>query len=186
MVFAGALAVALLLGPLAPASPAGADRAEAAGLIAPKTKCPDHSARGGGRKVAQAKRSMLCLVNHARRRSGLRKYRVTSSLGWSAKKKARDILRCRFSHTACGRQFDFWIKRSGYIGRSGWAVGENIAWGSGSLGNVRSIFVAWMKSPGHRSAILDRVYRDVGVGVSQGTFEGYRGARVWVMHFGNR
>jgi len=136
--------------------------------------------------MVRAKKSMICLVNHARHKSGLRAYRTNGKLAWSSKRKAGDILRCRFSHSACGRRFDYWIKRSGYIGRRSWAAGENIAWGSGSLGNVRSIFIAWMKSPGHRAAILSRSYRDVGVGVTKGTFEGYRGARVWVMHFGSR
>jgi uncharacterized protein YkwD len=168
-----------------PGGPAGPERAAAAGLIAPPAVCPDLYADGGKAEMAKARRSMVCMVNHARRKKGLRKYHAHPRLNWSAGKKATDILRCTFSHTACGRPFDFWIRRSGYLGEGGWATGENIAWGSGSLGSVRSIFIAWMKSPGHRNAILDHRFRDVGAGVVDGRFEGIPGVRIWVLHFGD-
>lgn len=128
---------------------------------------------------------MVCMVNYARRKQGLKPYRRHRKLGWSARHKAADILRCGFSHTACGRQFDYWIRKSGYLGRGGWSTGENIAWGSGYLGNVRSIFIAWMKSTGHRDAILSQDFTDIGVGVVKGTFEQISGARIWVLHFGD-
>lgn len=175
-----ALLAALLLFP-----PAGPGQADAAGLIAPKRVCPNLSANGGKAAMQKARKSMVCMVNFARRKKGLKKYSVAGRLTWSAGRKASDILRCEFSHTACGRPFDFWIRKSGYIGRGGWTTGENIAWGSGSLGSVRSIFIAWMKSTGHRSAILSRNFEDVGVGVVRGRFEGYRGARIWVLHLGS-
>lgn len=114
----------------------------------------------------------------------MKRYRINGKLTWSAGRKAADILRCDFSHTACGRRFDFWIRRTNYIGRGSWATGENIAWGSGSLGRVRQIFTAWMKSPGHRRAILSNNFEDVGAGVVRGRFEGQPGARIWVLHFG--
>lgn len=167
------------------AGPSGPDRAEAATLIAPAKICPNHKAGGGAKAMAKARQSMTCMVNYARARKGLRQYRVQRQLTWSAGKKARDILRCDFSHEACGRKFDFWIRRSGYLGEGGWATGENIAWGSGYLGNVRNIFIAWMKSKGHREAILSGSFTDVGAGVVSGTFSGFDGARIWVLHFGD-
>lgn len=165
--------------------PSGPAHAEAANLIAPARVCPNLKAIGGAKAMHKARRSMACMVNFARGKKGLRKYSVVRPLTWSAGRKASDIRRCGFSHTACGRPFDYWIRRTNYLGNGGWATGENIAWGSGSLGNVRSIFIAWMKSPGHRSAILSRRFSDVGAGVVKGTFEGYPGARVWVLHFGD-
>lgn len=132
--------------------------------------------------MRKARRAMVCMVNFARQKKGLRRYRQPAKLAWSAGRKARDILRCEFSHTACGREFSFWIRKSGYPGIS---VGENIAWGSGSAGSVRRIFVAWMKSPPHRKAILSPDYSDVGPGVVKGRFGGYPGARIWVLHFGD-
>ncbi len=177
------LLAALLLALGGPAS--GNRKAEAAGLIAPVKTCPNRTASGGQKAMARARQSMICMVNYARSRKGLDRYRIHRQLTWSASRKAIDIRRCTFSHEACGRKFDFWIRRSGYLGDGGWATGENIAWGSGYLGNVRSIFIAWMKSTGHRKAILSRRFSDVGAGVVRGTFEGISGARVWVLHFGD-
>jgi uncharacterized protein YkwD len=165
--------------------PAGSGQAAGANLIAPTRVCANRTASGGKVAMTRARHSMNCMVNYARRRKHLKRYRVRQQLAWSAGRKARDILRCGFTHTACGRRFDFWIRKSGYLGEGGWATGENIAWGSGNLGNVRSIFIAWMKSKGHREAILSRRFTDLGSGVVRGRFEGLRGARIWVLHFGD-
>jgi hypothetical protein len=58
----------------------------------------------------------------------------------------------------------------GYLGSSvdTWAAGENIAWGTGDLSTPRSIVQAWMNSPPHRENILDRTFRDIGLGVAVG------------------
>lgn len=182
-----ALAFAKALGPTG-GIPGLSPETASAGLVAPASTCPDNRANGGARNIASARRSMACLINFARRRKKLRRYRTVGKLHWSARKKTRDILRCRsFSHGACGRRFDHWIKRSGYARRARtWYTGENIAWGSGSLGNVRAIFRAWMHSAGHRAAILDRGYADLGIGVTRGRMKGHRNARVWALHFGKR
>ncbi len=137
---------------------------------------PKHAGTGKARK------SMLCFTNYARAKKGLKKLRLHGKLNKASKRKAQDILRCNsFSHTACGRQFDYWIKRSGY---RGCAVGENIAWGSGALGSSRQIFKAWMNSAGHRAAILSSDYRVIGIGKKTGNLSGYSGAGVWVQNFG--
>jgi uncharacterized protein YkwD len=52
--------------------------------------------------------------------------------------------------------------------RSGWALGENLAWGTGSLATPRSIMKAWMDSPGHRANVVKRAYREIGIGVVTG------------------
>lgn len=150
-----------------------------AGLVAPSETCPNVS---GFDKKAKAQESILCFTNYARKKSGLKPYRASSKLQWSSTRKAGDILRCDdFSHEACGRPFTFWINRSNY---SGCAIGENIAWGNGRLGESRSIFEAWMNSPPHRGAILSPDYRVMGVGLKAGRLEGYPGTRVWVQNFG--
>ena len=150
-----------------------------AGVIAPQKVCKNVS--GFGNK-AQARKSMLCFTNYARKRKGLARYRFDSRLNTASGKKAGDILRCdEFSHEACGRPFQYWIDRSGY---NGCAIGENIAWGSGNLGTSRQIFKAWMNSPGHRSAILSGDYRRIGIGLKAGSLSGVSGARVWVQNFG--
>ena len=60
------------------------------------------------------------------------------------------------------------MRAAGYIysRQIGYEVGENIAWGTLWLATPRAIVAAWMASPGHRANILDRRYRDTGIGVS--------------------
>ena len=52
-----------------------------------------------------------------------------------------------------------------------WQAGENLAWGSGEDGTVRSIFRAWMRSPGHRQNILGE-FDQIGVSLQVGKLDG--------------
>lgn len=164
-------AVSQLPGSAATAAEAGASRAGCAGQ---------------GNATAPAtvqERAMLCLVNHARANRGLEALAAPGSLASSAARKSADILRCdEFSHEACGREFTYWIERSGY---RGCREGENIAYGSGSYATPRSIFQMWMRSSGHRRNILGP-YDDIGIGLQVGTLEGTAGAHVWTQQFGSR
>ncbi len=61
------------------------------------------------------------------------------------------------------------IRSAGYIPKIGaWTVGENLAWGTGSLATPKSIVSAWMKSSGHRENILRPEYKEIGFGVVTG------------------
>jgi len=128
---------------------------------------------------------MGCMVNFARRQSGLDELVDTGSLAQSADDKSLDILRCdSFSHSACGREFTYWMKETGYTSTPCWRVGENLAWGSGEYGTVRSIFVAWMRSPEHRANVLGD-FDETGLSLRLGTLEGNPETRVWTEHFGS-
>lgn len=128
---------------------------------------------------------MRCMTNFARARVGLRPLGGPRELAGAAAAKAGDILGCdEFSHEACGREFTYWMERSGYLDANCWRAGENIAWGTGRLGTVRSIFDAWMHSPGHRENILGS-YSQIGIGLEVGSLDGYDGAAVWVQEFGS-
>jgi uncharacterized protein YkwD len=132
---------------------------------------------------AAQERTMLCLVNRARRSNGLAPLVAVEALDRAADSKSADIIRCgQFNHEACGREFTYWMTAYGY---EGCALGENIAWGSGKLGTPGAIFRAWMKSPGHRSNILGP-YAETGIGLRIGRVEGFRGAHVWTQEFGSR
>jgi uncharacterized protein YkwD len=164
------------------AAPA-ADADDLGRLIAPPTTCPGQTELGAA--AVDQQRSMLCMTNYARRRSGLGSFRDSVELDRSAGRKSADMIRCdEFSHEACHRQFTYWLKRVGFIDASEcWRAGENIAWGSGRLGTVRSIFTAWINSEGHRENILGP-YAQIGIGLRIGGLEGFSGARVWTQHFG--
>jgi uncharacterized protein YkwD len=164
-------------GALASVSPAGAVGPER--LIAPSSACPNQT-DPGARPGVQA-RAMRCLTNFARRGRGLPALAGAAGLDRAAGHKSAAILRCdSFSHEACGREFTYWIERSGY---GGCASAENIAWGNGTLGSARSIFRAWMRSSGHRENILGP-YEEIGIGLRIGRLEGYSGAHVWTQDFG--
>ncbi|HEV2728191.1 MAG TPA: CAP domain-containing protein [Solirubrobacterales bacterium] len=146
-----------------------------------RAACPGQDNADAG-ATAQEK-TMLCLVNQARKQRGLDPLTAPPSLARAAARKSSDILRCdQFSHEACGREFTYWIERSGY-GGCGWA--ENIAYGSGSFATPRSIFRSWMNSRGHRRNILG-AYDDIGIGLQVGELEGSGGAHVWTQQFGSR
>lgn len=163
--------------------PAQAEAVNVKRLTASVKVCPGQN-RSGHSTKAQL-RAMRCLINYARSHSGKRKFKSSSQLNRSAARKSSDILRCGFDHSACGRDFTFWMKKVGYGGGC-WAGAENIAWGQGKLGNPRKIFISWLRSAGHRQNLLASGFNAFGVGMRNGKFLGYRGAQVWTTHFGRR
>ncbi len=164
---------------LVPSAPAAGGR-----LIAPPAACPgQNSLEAPAETQLQA---MRCMTDFARRQIGLSSLASTAELDSSARSKVLDVIGCdSFSHSACGREFTFWMKETGYIGESCWRVGENLAWGVGQEGTVRATFQAWMRSPTHRRNLLDS-YTDLGLSVEIGTLAGRKGTRVWAQHFGSR
>ena len=163
---------------LAPSAPAAGGR-----LIAPPAACPGQSnLEAPAETQVQA---MLCMTDFARRQIGLSSLTSAAELDASARSKALDVLSCdSFSHSACGREFTFWMREAGYIGESCWRVGENLAWGVGQEGTVRATFQAWMRSSTHRRNVLGD-YTDLGLGFEVGALSGRDGTRVWAQHFGS-
>jgi uncharacterized protein YkwD len=152
-------------------------------LIAPAAACPQQENLDVS--LAAQQQAMRCMTNFARVHAGLSPLSDSTQLDLSAQEKTADVLGCdSFSHEACGREFAYWIQRTGYMSASCWHVGENLAWGSGDYGTVRSIFRAWMQSAEHRRNILGD-YTDLGVDLASGELEGRPGARVWTEQFGS-
>jgi len=169
-------------GPHAVAKPSAI--ASASTLIAPAAACPGQT-RLNAPAEAQEK-AMLCLTDFARANAGLEPLAASPQLELSAQDKLEDVLRCdSFSHFACGRDFTYWMRETGYVGDGCWHVGENLAWGSGEYGSVRSIFRAWMSSPTHRRNILGD-YEEAGAALLGGDLEGRPDAHLWAVHFGSR
>lgn len=127
---------------------------------------------------------MFCMTNYARSVNGLAPLTQSRPLGMAAEGKSDDILSCdEFSHQACGRPFTFWDKKYGYL-KGCWKAGENIAWGTGNLSTVGSIFAAWLQSPEHHENILGP-YKEIGIGLQVGDLEGNEEASVWTQDFGS-
>ncbi len=174
-----ALTIALLLAATGSASARHYDS-----LLAPTTACPAQT--DTRRSVDDQERTMGCMHNHVRSKRGLPPLITRSQLTSAAGAKSADIVRCQeFAHEACGRDTFYWTKRSGYASGC-WGAGENIAWGSGSLGSVRAIMSAWLHSECPPPQYVQVAVRDKGVGLVKGTFNGYRGSQVWTAQFGYR
>ena len=136
------------------------------------------------------KSSTICLVNAERTERGLRPLRLNHRLAVAARGHARDMVRRDyFSHDSfSGASFVDRIRHNGYLrGRRAWVVGENLAWGAGNRSTPASIVRAWMNSPGHRANILQRRFREVGIGLAMGAPTGsFDTAATYATDFGAR
>ena len=167
--------------------PEVADATHYDGLLAPLDRCGASNQTNTTLSTSDQERIMGCLHNYARTKSGRSSLAANPLLTSSSDAKTADLFRCQqFSHTACGRETLYHVKRIGYTSSGCWGAAENIAWGTGTRGSPRSIMSAWLHSDGHRANILNRRYRDVGFGLRKGTFLGYENAQVWTAHLGYR
>lgn len=174
------LAVLALIAAMPPAgAAAGPDR-----LLAPPRACPGQGNASAPPGVQG--RAMRCLTNFAREKAGMPAFDDVSALDRSARLKSGDMVRCDdFDHEACGREFTYWMRRTGYLEGGCWRAAENIAVGTGRYATPRSIFRGWLHSSGHRENILGH-FDDIGVGLRVGTLGKWSGAHVWTQHFGSR
>jgi uncharacterized protein YkwD len=153
-------------------------------LLSPSSNCA--GADDPNASVALQESAMSCLIGYARQQAGVSRLGDYTKLDGSADSKAGDILRCnQFSHEACGRDFTYWMRRAGYLSGKCWWVGENLAWGTGSLGSARSIMKAWLHSPEHRANLLSTNFTQYGLSLRVGSLSGNSDAHVWVNHFGS-
>ena len=130
------------------------------------------------------RRGVICLINHARRRHGLRPYRPNFKLTRAATRHSRSMVRRDyFSHYGPGGSTPGdRIAKTGYFnGTSARAWGENIAAGKRRRGSPKSIFRAWMGSPGHRAVILSSTFRHIGLGVARGYPNGGRSGATYTL-----
>jgi uncharacterized protein YkwD len=133
--------------------------------------CAGASAEPGEASRPALARALLCAINAERHRHGLPGVRPNARLEAAARRHSRDMVAGRyFSHTnRTGSRPADRVRRTGYLRSAhSWTVGENLAWGAGSLGSARGVVQAWMHSPGHRKVLLWPTFRDVGLGVALG------------------
>jgi uncharacterized protein YkwD len=138
---------------------------------------------------ARAEAAAVCLVNKRRAGGGIRRLRNNRALYRAAQRHAADMVRNRyFSHTSKGGTAPAGrAAAAGYAKSRGWQVGENIAWGSGTLSTPASIVQAWMDSPGHRANLLRRSFREAGLAIVVGSPAASSGAGgTYVQVFGRR
>lgn len=142
---------------------------------------------GGGKIFLKAdEKRIFGLHNGERRDRNLRPLCVHPKLQKAARSHSKDMIRRDyFSHNTKGRNESACerVRRFGYRYRN---CAENIAWGSGPKGEPDSITRMWMDSSGHRANILDKKFREIGVGTYSGTFKGTRNTTMYTADFGTR
>ncbi len=133
------------------------------------------------KSINLSNKNVIAITNQQRALNGnLPALTENSKLDFSAEKKLQDMfVKQYFEHSSpsgigvgdLGSQVGY-----EYI-----IIGENLA--LGNFKDDKSLVDAWMASPGHRANILNDRYKDIGVAVGQGT---YNGKSVWiaVQHFG--
>jgi uncharacterized protein YkwD len=113
----------------------------------------------------------LCLLNGERADAGLPPLAQNDRLAQAAVEHSQDLVTNQyFDHQAPdGRDVVDRVRATGYIPEDRrWTVGENLAWGTGTLATPRNIVAAWMNSQGHRENILRPEFREIGFGVITG------------------
>jgi uncharacterized protein YkwD len=135
-------------------------------------ECPNADVVPSAGNLAAIRGAILCLHNQVRAAHGLSQLGTDATLRRVAAGHSADMVGADyFEHTTPrGVTMVDRIKGSGYVrpNRS-WLIGENLEWGTGSLATPRGAMKAWMNSPDHRANILQRGYRELGVGVALGT-----------------
>jgi CBS domain-containing protein len=115
---------------------------------------------------------VIALTNAERMQTGGNVLAENPLLSLAAKRKAEDMAaRGYFSHTGPdGKEPWTWIAEAGY----GYRFDES-----------SDVVRAWMASPTHRANIVKPVYKEIGIGVAQGVYEGVPATFV-VQYFGTQ
>jgi uncharacterized protein YkwD len=128
--------------------------------------------------------TMRCLIDYARARRGLSPLPVSPALSVAARLKGADIERCRtFAHAPCGGDPADVARAAGYRG----SFGENLYLAEGRPGAPRPALDGWLNSPHHRENLFRADWQVQSLYVAKlPRFREYRGASLWVSHFGDR
>ena len=154
----------LLLAPAATAAPSGS-RARAATAV-----CPGANTVPTAANLATVRAAVICLHSRIRAQHGLPLLGENGRLRVAATAHSADMVAQRyFEHTGPSGITMLDRLSTTYVRRSqDWAVGENLAWATGTAATAANVMRSWMASPGHRANILRRAYREVGVGMVVG------------------
>lgn len=125
--------------------------------------------------AASAEDDAIDQLNQVRQARGLPQLHASDSLHRSSTRYAKHMIDSDyFGHASR-------IAASGAFDR----VGETLELHSGWKPHPAQAIGAWMSSQTHRSVLLERAYRYVGMGIARGRI-GSRLVTVWVAHVGAR
>jgi uncharacterized protein YkwD len=153
--------------------------------------CADAGLMPTAANGAQVRAGTLCLINRERTSRGLRALRHDGQLRKVAGRYSRQMVRQSFfDHVGPnGSTVRSRINGTTYLKRAAtWSLGENLYWGSGESATPQESVQGWMHSPGHRRNVLDRRFRDIGIGIAIGAPEDVEGSpsATYTTDFGSR
>ncbi len=126
---------------------------------------------------------MLQLVNAERAKVGAQPLAFDDNLNTAAEHHSSWMIDTdTFSHTGVdGSSPGDRMEAANYVFSGSWAWGENIAWRSTRspsdfVDEVEQMHISLMNSPGHRANILNDNFREIGIGLEIGPYDGFEGA----------
>ena len=143
--------------------------------VATAAECPHDGDLVTSLSAGDGRAALLCTIDAERTARKLPVVHASSQLARAAQGHADDmVIRHFFEHvTPGGSTLGDRVHATGYIdGRRDWELGEAIAWAQQPLDTPVTLMRAWLASPAHRAIILDRRFRDVGIGVTDGLTDG--------------
>jgi uncharacterized protein YkwD len=142
--------------------------------------------------VPAVQTATLCLVNRVRAAHGLHPLHFNRELGRVATSQVTHMVRGDYFADVrpSGQTPMSLVEVTRYPAHAAdFAVGQNIAWGTGSDTTPAHIVAEWMASPPHREIMLESEFRDAGVAVTPAVptvlDEGSSGA-TYAIEFGMR
>ncbi len=134
------------------------------------TPCQNTELTPEAGNIALVRAAVLCLVNQERAQNGRSPLTANPQLEQAAEGHCGELIADDyFAHVSPSGETPVQrIVATGYVpGQNvGYAIGENLAWGTLSLATPKSIVNAWIASPGHLANILESQYTETGIGVT--------------------
>jgi uncharacterized protein YkwD len=161
-------------------------------LTQPAQAASCKNANAGPREVGTTayEKAVECLINKERVARSKDRLQHSDQLAESAQRHTVTMQnKSCFKHQCPGEPaLKQRVRATGYLnGATKFALGENIGWGKGAGSTPRSMVEAWMDSPPHRGAILNKQFEDFGVGVRFGTpFNPAANGATFTVNFGFR
>jgi len=132
--------------------------------------CPTADVGAAYQTTEQARLSVVCLINKNRRHNGAKPVNENSLLD-SAAQGHTDAMTSQnfFSHAGDGTPASRASNAGFMAGARAWGIGEDLFWGTSRFSTPNATVRAWMHSAEHRTVLLSRSYRQVGIGADQGS-----------------
>lgn len=142
------------------------------GGVGAEENCSDTDVQPTPQNLGHVSDVIFCLMNAMRANAGLPALKQQDLLAQASVDHSQDMVDQKyFAHDSLdGRDVVARLKQVAYIPKEGtWVIGENLAWGSGTLATPKALVNAWMNSPPHRENLLASDFQEVGMGVVFGT-----------------